>query len=73
MEQLVRQHQTILSLWHWSKELQEKVLMNWLDHTERKKRQKRRYLVAMETYRHQLLVRGVAQWIEVREMLMLII
>ncbi|XP_019864396.1 PREDICTED: protein SFI1 homolog isoform X2 [Amphimedon queenslandica] len=65
METLVNRHQTTLSLYHWGRTLERKLLRIWHFYAKEKKRQRGRYLVAMETYRSHLLVSGVTQWIEV--------
>ena len=42
------------------------LLRIWFLYVKEKRRQEKRYLVAMDEYRSHLLVTGVTQWIEVR-------
>lgn len=55
----------VVSLWHWSHVLEQKVLRAWLLYSCEKRRKAQRYAGAMERHRSRLLAVGVRQWITV--------
>ncbi|KAL4231291.1 spindle pole body protein Sfi1 [Mactra antiquata] len=63
----VEKQKTSLALWHWSLQLNRKVLMAWYSYLIHRKHKKERVMAAMDRRRHRLLKDGVTQWLRVAD------
>ena len=66
MCELQCQQKRVVSLWHWSHVLEQRVLLAWMQHTALRRAKAQRYAAAMERHRTWLLEMGVREWIRVR-------
>lgn len=65
MYELQCKQKGVVSLWHWSHMLEQKVVRAWLHYVAERKRKAERYARAMSRHRAGLLGLGVRQWIRV--------
>lgn len=65
MCELQQKQKGVVSLWHWSHRLEQKVVRAWLLYVAERKRKAERYAQAMNRHRAALVGLGVRQWIRV--------
>jgi hypothetical protein len=65
MQALETRQKGVVSLWHWSHRLEQRVLTAWLQYAAERRRKAQRYAKAMERHRAWLQGLGVRQWIRV--------